>query len=394
MSRTAAAVSAWFRQQRSKYYWKVLAVGVAAWVVAGAVAATTSNLLAPPQIMLIGAAVVPLCVLIFWYEECGLADIPLILLLLAVAGGVTVGLSLGGLFDTSFVNANANSSLGDGLMVGLCEETAKGIVILLFLRSTRLTRSLHGLLIGVAVGAGFAIGETMGYGFVQFSQVFMSGGDFGTALSLMNSALLNRGVLAVFGHVTWSGIIGAAIWRERRGSRFAPTSGVALAFAIAVVMHGLWDGTSFIGWPSIPFGQLQFPIFDTLVVGPLGLITLSFFVYEDRQRAKLATPPPLPPLATALKDYYRRLAIFLGLMSSAPRVVPVAPKAASPSTPPQWITPLAVPIKTESPLPGAPVQPSPPTSPAVFCAHCGARSVVGAAFCSRCGHPLGTTSAT
>jgi protease PrsW len=396
MSRAAAAIIFWLKQQRSKYYWKVLLAGIAAWILSGSIAASTSNLLAPPQVMLIGASVVPLCVLIFWYEESG-ATVPLILLLLAVTGGVTVGLSLGGLFDTSF--ASGSASLWDGIMVGICEETAKAFVILLFLRSTRLTNSLHGLLIGVSVGAGFAIGETMGYAFYVFSQTSADGGDFGSALSLMNSALLDRGALAIFGHVTWAGIVGAAVWRERRGSTFNLTSGVALAFGIAVVMHGLWDGTNFLGWPIVSLGQLEFPLFDTLVVGPLGLITLSFFVHEARRRARMATPPPLPPLAGALKDYYRHLGIFLGLLPSEPRKIPAVPSSPLPSMPygmvpppPYGMAPPPTSSGTAWPSGPSPAQPGAQSIPGIICPQCGTWSAAGTRFCSRCGRPLSVPS--
>ncbi len=63
-----------------------------------------------------------------------------------------------------------------------------------------------GLVIGVAVGMGFAALETMGYAFVA---LIASRGDIGA----VEQMLLLRGVLSPAGHMAWTGLACAALWQ-------------------------------------------------------------------------------------------------------------------------------------------------------------------------------------
>ena len=93
---------------------------------------------------------------------------------------------------------------------------------------------LNGLLLGAAVGAGFAGFESAGYAFNLASSV-------DEALSMIHL----RGILAPGGHVIWTAMIGSAIWKVKGDKPFqfgmllAPV--VIRRWAIAVVLHGLWD---------------------------------------------------------------------------------------------------------------------------------------------------------
>ena len=72
------------------------------------------------------------------------------------------------------------------IAVGLIEETAKLMLPALLLLLGRYRRPADGLLIGVASGAGFAVLETMGYGFVV---LIISHGN----LSAVDGVLMTRG---------------------------------------------------------------------------------------------------------------------------------------------------------------------------------------------------------
>ena len=65
-------------------------------------------------------------------------------------------------------------------------------------------------MIGVATAAGFAGLETMGYGFVALLQ---SRGN----LAVLNEVLILRGLISPAGHLAWTGLVTAALWREERG---------------------------------------------------------------------------------------------------------------------------------------------------------------------------------
>ena len=85
------------------------------------------------------------------------------------------------------------------IAVGLIEETAKLIVPALLLLLGRYRRPADGLLIGVASGAGFAVLETMGYGFVV---LIISHGN----LSAVDGVLMTRGLLSPAAHADLTGL--------------------------------------------------------------------------------------------------------------------------------------------------------------------------------------------
>ena len=90
-------------------------------------------------------------------------------------------------------------------------------------------------MIGVAVGTGFAVLETMGYAFVALLQ---SGGNVGAA----EQTLFIRGLLSPAGHAAWTGLTCWGLWRfvlEPTGKRFAGFLGM---YALAVALHTTWDG--------------------------------------------------------------------------------------------------------------------------------------------------------
>ena len=55
-----------------------------------------------------------------------------------------------------------------------------------------------------------------------------------------------RAVLAPFGHITWTALIGGALFASSRGGRFHVTRGLVLTILGAVTLHALWDQSY--GW--------------------------------------------------------------------------------------------------------------------------------------------------
>jgi RsiW-degrading membrane proteinase PrsW (M82 family) len=112
--------------------------------------------------------------------------------------------------------------------------------------------------LGVATAAGFAALETMGYGFVS---LLGSKGNLG----VLDEVLLVRGLSSPCGHMSWTGLVCAVLWRERLKMGHAALNWrVGGAFLTAVVLHALWD----------TFASLR----STTVVGFLGEVFLSVLV--------------------------------------------------------------------------------------------------------------------
>lgn len=132
-----------------------------------------------------------------------------------------------------------------------------------------------GLLIGVATAAGFAGLETMGYGFVALLQ---SRGN----LAVLNEVLILRGLTSPAGHLAWTGLVTAALWRERlRTGR--PTVGARVlgAFASAVVLHALWD--TFAGARSATAVGFLGVELVSLLIAIVSLVLLSRTAREARR---------------------------------------------------------------------------------------------------------------
>jgi RsiW-degrading membrane proteinase PrsW (M82 family) len=98
-------------------------------------------------------------------------------------------------------------------VVGLIEEFAKILGVLVIARHRRHDAELDGLILGAAAGMGFASMESSGYAFVAFLR---SGGN----LSLMVAVTLLRGILSPVGHGTWTAILASVLFRESAAGRF------------------------------------------------------------------------------------------------------------------------------------------------------------------------------
>ncbi|WP_323132318.1 PrsW family glutamic-type intramembrane protease [Kineococcus indalonis] len=213
----------------------VLVAGVLAYLVVLRVMVDTRNLTFFPSLLLLGSATVPLAVLVF--AESGGRSIPVrawVVVATAVAGGV-VGTVTAGVLEYRALLELGPASV---LLVGVIEEAAKLVVPLVVLLLTRPRDARGGIVVGIASGTGFAVLETMGYGF----QALLSAGS----VAAVDQTLQLRALLSPAGHVAWTGFVVAALWRTTASpSRGRAVAGFAGAFALAVVLHTVWDlGTS------------------------------------------------------------------------------------------------------------------------------------------------------
>ncbi|HEY7850275.1 MAG TPA: hypothetical protein VIC27_09445, partial [Ktedonobacterales bacterium] len=169
--------------------------------------------------------------------------------------------------------------------------------------------------------------------------------------------------------------------------------GVVLAFAIAVTLHGVWDGI---------------PLVGMLIAGLVGLWLIRFFLREAVAREKYgAFAPPPPPLALALVTYLfhpfrdpvpRPVAPPAGSFTGSWQIAAAAPYAPQPYAPqayaPQAYAPAPqyAPQYAPQPYPPAaaqPYAPAPPQQQPRVCFNGHTTTDPGARFCRVCGTPLG-----
>ena len=98
-----------------------------------------------------------------------------------------------------------------------------------------------GMVLGAVVGAGFAAFESAGYAL----QALLDNLDDQTVVAILEIEAF-RAVLAPFGHITWTALIGGALFASSRGGRFHLTRGLVLTILGVVTLHALWDQSY--GW--------------------------------------------------------------------------------------------------------------------------------------------------
>ena len=117
------------------------------------------------------------------------------------------------------------------VFAGPIEETAKLLTMLFFLRNKKYCYKLNGLLIGAAVGTGFAFIESGGY-------VIRSG-------SAADQVMWLRAFCAPVGHIAYSALVGFGLWRVCPGNVFKFENLLnrkfLSLFISAVALHMLWN---------------------------------------------------------------------------------------------------------------------------------------------------------
>ena len=217
-------------------YFKILVFFIIAYIPTRMGYITYGNLNFLPAMIMLGAFAIPVTVLMFFYEINLFRNIPFYKVVKYFVLGGALSLIFTILLSTLGFNMDISTYSG-ALMVGLVEEVAKAIVVALFLfKSKKSNYILDGLLIGAAVGAGFAAFETAGY-ILRFG------------LSSGNAAMLNiiklRGFLAPGGHVAWAAIEGAALMYvkgfDKLDKKHLNDKRFLLICLIPILLHGIWD---------------------------------------------------------------------------------------------------------------------------------------------------------
>lgn len=191
----------------------------------------TQDILYVPSLLLVGAAVVPITFITFVGGLPRRGDLSFAQIGTAAALGGVIGTVVAGSLE--FETVRTLGSLPT-LMIGVIEESAK-LAVPASLLLWRKPRPLDGLVLGVAVGSGFAALETMGY---AFAALVAGGGHLDSVTRL----LLVRSVTEPGGHAAWTGLACAALFAIRGSRRrWLGWLRFLLVFAGVVALHATWD---------------------------------------------------------------------------------------------------------------------------------------------------------
>lgn len=218
-----------------------------------------------PGLIMVGSIAIPFSILIFFFEMNVLRNVSLyeVIKLLVLGGILSLIVSLFA-YDLSKTNG--------WVAAGIIEEFGKAAALLLVVRRLRYRWILNGLLFGAAVGTGFAVFESAGYAL----RYGISGGA-----DTMLEVITVRGILSIFGgHVLWTAMVGAALWRVRGDRPFAFEMLKDLqflrVFAIAALLHAVWDS---------PF---QLPFYGKYIgLGFVAWVVLLGLIQQGLRQVKL-----------------------------------------------------------------------------------------------------------
>ncbi|MEU9453612.1 PrsW family intramembrane metalloprotease [Streptomyces sp. NPDC048277] len=215
--------------------WKrCLGGGLALWALTAVVTYATRNTTLLPTLILLGSFLVPVVFVLWAYERHG-RDLGVSAILGCFLTGGTLGVLGASVMEFYLVHP----SWGMFVAVGLIEEAVKLGALVFVLRRLPGIRGIRaGLVLGAAVGFGFAALESSGYAFN--AAVSTEGIDL---RALIETEIL-RGVPAPFGHGLWTAIAGGVLLSYRRpNGRFRFTGPVVGTYVGVALLHALWDST-------------------------------------------------------------------------------------------------------------------------------------------------------
>ncbi|MDQ6773080.1 MAG: PrsW family intramembrane metalloprotease [Candidatus Dormibacteraeota bacterium] len=272
--------------RRRRTWPRILLGGGALWLAAVLVTFFTRNPTLVPTVILMGSFLVPVTFVSYAFEHEASRELHVQDILVAFITGGIIGVLGASVLESTLL---PHTSAGTYLWVGLIEEASKLVALWFIARSMTDYWIRDGIVLGAAVGFGFAAFESSGY---AFNALFQSGG--GLSLSSLIQTEVLRGVLAPAGHGLWTAILGAALFRGAREGRLRPTWSLLGWYLVVSLLHAFWDSASGIAflitllgtatssqWSSIQLGTTpnlsgeQVAVFDVLM---WGLIVLAAVV--------------------------------------------------------------------------------------------------------------------
>jgi protease PrsW len=311
---TATVVPLSHPQRTGPSWVRLFLGGLVLWSATVLITFVTGNVNLVPTIILLGSFLVPVAFVSYAFGHADRVVTAQRIFTAFVYGGV-LGVLGASVLEAAFLRQPSGPAYAG---VGLIEEAVKLAALWLVARRLPRYTMRDGVVLGAAVGFGFAAFESAGY---AFNALFTASGP--SLLNLVESEVL-RGILTPVGHGLWTAILGGTLFAvaARRG-RLRLSRGVLGAYVLVALLHGLWDASqpiavwltlvltgSPVQWLEIQLGQApavtsaQVHLFTILSWGLLALdALLGVLVLRGRWRRATASnrlPPPTPlPLVTA-----------------------------------------------------------------------------------------------
>ena len=254
------------------------------------------NVKAAPAYLMAATLSVPVCIMVLLYELNIRRDVSFysVIKIFALGGCLSI------LF-TLFIYANVQYQ--EAYWAGFVEEFAKLFAVVLMASTYRKGSVLTGVLLGCAIGAGFAVIETMGFVYERIITVGIGvlqlSGKGASESAIMEfvsknhpeAALFWRTIFSPLCHVVWTAITAGAFWMvmgEKVKAKMRSANDTSIDFSIfknlrflsiaciPVILHMVWNSS---------FGN-EYPIVKLLAIGFIGWFVLLRLVQMGINQVK------------------------------------------------------------------------------------------------------------
>src|SRR5215218_3493683 len=216
------------RERGGRQWLRVFVVGLLLWVASVVV----TNLV--PTVILLGSFLVPVAFATYAFGRADQVVTAQRIFAAFVYGGV-LGVLGASVLEAAFLK---QPSVATYLGVGLVEEAVKLAALWLLALGLPRYSMRDGIVLGAAVGLGFAALESAGY---AFNALFTMEG-----LSLQNlvETEVLRGLLTPLGHGLWTAILGGVRFRTAaEGGRLRLSGALVGWYLVVAGLHALWDAS-------------------------------------------------------------------------------------------------------------------------------------------------------
>jgi RsiW-degrading membrane proteinase PrsW (M82 family) len=210
--------------------------GLVLWILSAVVIYLTGNPNLIPTLVLLGSFLVPVTFVAWAFERRDSGEITAELVFRTFIVGGVLGVLGASVLETYLLHPSPWLYVG----VGLIEEAVKLAALALLTRHLAVKSMRDGLILGAAVGFGFAALESAGY---ALTALFTPQGL--SVTELVTTELL-RGLLTPVGHGLWTAVLGGLLFAWSTRDHFVLTARLALAYLGVSLLHALWDSMSVI----------------------------------------------------------------------------------------------------------------------------------------------------
>jgi len=208
--------------------------GVFLWLASVLVTFVTENSNLVPTVILVGSFLVPVTFVAYAFEHRASETLTEHTIFVAFVYGGILGVLGASLLEAAFLG---QEPLLAYVGVGLIEEGCKLAVLWFIARRLPEYLTRDGVVLGAAVGFGFAAFETAGYAFNALFTIK------GLSLSNLVETQFLRGILTPLGHGLWTGILGGVLFHAARRGRLRLSLSLALWYVLVSLLHAFWDAS-------------------------------------------------------------------------------------------------------------------------------------------------------